>query len=241
LKILLVEDDLQMASIVRSGLAEAGFTADHADDGEKGLAALVSKHYDLAIIDLMLPKLDGIALITEARSKQIKAPIIILSARGSIEDRVKGLLVGSDDYLTKPFAMPELQARVHALIRRTHGNADPAMLEVGDLSMNLPRHEVRRAGQLIGLKPREYALLEYMMRNSDIVLTKVMIMQHVWNFGFDTQTNVVDVLVCKLRNKIDKDFEFKMVCTIRGAGYMLKSPSASSHKISDLRKSMEHT
>jgi two-component system, OmpR family, response regulator len=179
----------------------------------------------VAIVDLMLPKLNGLDLIREIRGNNIKTPVIILSARNSVEDRVKGLQTGSDDYLTKPFAFSELLARIQALIRRASGTAEPTRLSVQDLTIDLLKHEAVRAGKKIDLQPREFALLEYLMRNVGSVISKTMLMEHIWNYNFDPQTNVVDVLVCRVRNKIDRDFDEKLIHTIRGVGYVLKPAS----------------
>jgi two-component system OmpR family response regulator len=222
MRILLVEDDLKIASFVVKGLKEAGFAVDHAQDGEEGLYMALTEPYDVAIIDLMLPKLDGLSLIEELRRKKINTPVIILSARRSVDDRVKGLQTGGDDYLTKPFAFSELLARVQALIRRSSRTSEPTGLTVGELSVDLLTREVSRTGTKIELQPHEFALLEYLMRNAGRVLSKTMILEHVWDYNFDPQTNVVDVLVCRLRNKVDRDFENKMIHTIRGVGYVLK-------------------
>jgi two-component system OmpR family response regulator len=222
MRILLVEDDLKIASFVVKGLKEAGFAVDHAQDGEEGLYMALTEPYDATIIDIMLPKLDGLSLIEELRRKKINTPVIILSAKRSIDDRVKGLQTGSDDYLTKPFAFSELLARVQALIRRSSRTSEPTSLTVGELSVDLLTREVTRTGTKIELQPHEFALLEYLMRNAGRVLSKTMILEHVWDYNFDPQTNVVDVLVCRLRNKVDRDFENKMIHTIRGVGYVLK-------------------
>jgi two-component system OmpR family response regulator len=222
MRILLVEDDLKIASFVLKGLKEAGFAVDHAQDGEEGLYMALTESYDAAIIDIMLPKLDGLSLIEELRRKKINAPVIILSAKRSVDDRVKGLQTGSDDYLTKPFAFSELLARVQALIRRSSRTSEPTSLTVGELSVDLLTREVTRIGTKIELQPHEFALLEYLMRNVGRVVSKTMILEHVWDYNFDPQTNVVDVLVCRLRNKVDRDFDGKMIHTIRGVGYVLK-------------------
>jgi two-component system OmpR family response regulator len=222
MRILLVEDDLKIADFILKGLKEAGFAADHATDGEEGLYMASTEPYDTAIIDIMLPKLDGLTLIEELRRKRINTPVIILSAKRSIDDRVKGLQKGGDDYLTKPFSFSELLARVQALIRRASRTSEPAVLNVGDLSMDLLTRDVARTGTRIDLQPREFALLEYLMRNAGRVVSKTMILEHVWDYNFDPQTNVVDVLVCRLRNKVDRDFDVKMIHTIRGVGYVLK-------------------
>jgi two-component system OmpR family response regulator len=222
MRILLVEDDLKIATFILKGLKEAGFASDHAIDGEEGLHLALTEPYDTAIIDIMLPKLDGLTLIEELRRKRINTPVIILSAKRSIDDRVKGLQKGGDDYLTKPFSFSELLARVQALIRRASRTSGPAALRVGELSMDLLTREVARTDTRIELQPREFALLEYLMRNVGRVVSKTMILEHVWDYNFDPQTNVVDVLVCRLRNKVDRDFDVKMIHTIRGVGYVLK-------------------
>jgi len=222
MRLLLVEDDLKIASFVVRGLKEAGFAVDHAQDGEEGLYMASTEPYDATIIDIMLPKLDGLSLIEELRRKKINTPVMILSAKRSIDDRVKGLQTGSDDYLTKPFAFSELLARIQALIRRASRTSEPTSLTMGELSVDLLTREVTRTGTKIELQPHEFALLEYLMRNAGRVLSKTMILEHVWDYNFDPQTNVVDVLVCRLRNKVDRDFENKMIHTIRGVGYVLK-------------------
>jgi len=204
------------------GLKQAGFVIDHAIDGEDGLHMALYEPYDAAIIDIMLPKLDGLTLIEELRRKKVDTPVIILSAKRSIDDRVKGLQTGSDDYLTKPFSFSELLARVQALIRRATRATEPTRLSVGDLSIELLKHEIIRAGEKIDLQPREFSLLEYLMRNTGRVVSKTMILEHVWDYDFDPQTDVVDVLVCRLRSKIDRDFDEKMIHTIRGVGYVLE-------------------
>jgi len=221
-RILLVEDDLKIAFFILKGLKESGFAIDHAADGEEGLHLALNEPYDAAIIDIMLPKLDGLSLIEELRRQKVNAPVIILSAKRSVDDRVKGLQKGSDDYLTKPFAFSELLARVQALIRRSTGASEPTSLSVGDLSMNLLTREVIRGGKKIDLQPREFTLLEYLMRNTGRVVSKTMIMEHVWDYNFDPQTNVVEARICRLRDKIDKDFGVKLIQTIRGLGYALK-------------------
>lgn len=222
MRLLLVEDDLQIASFITKGLKQAGFAVDHSADGEDGLGLALNEPYDAAIIDIMLPKLDGLTLIEELRQKKINIPVIILSAKRSIDDRVKGLQTGSDDYLTKPFAFAELLARVQALIRRTSRASEPASLAVGDLSMNLFTRAVKRGGKKIELQPREFAILEYLMRNWETVVSKTMILEHVWDYNFDPKTNVIEAQICKLRDKIDKGFGTNLIHTIRGAGYVLK-------------------
>jgi two-component system OmpR family response regulator len=225
MRILLVEDDLKIASFIIRGLKEAGFVVDHAPDGEEGLHTVLTEPYDAAIIDVMLPKLDGLSLIEDMRRQKINTPVIILSAKRSIDDRVKGLQTGSDDYLTKPFSFSELLARVQALIRRASGASEPTSLTVAELSMNLVTRDVIRGGKKIDLQPREFSLLEYLMRNAGRVVSKTMIMEHVWDYNFDPHTNVVEARICRLRDKIDKGFEVKLIQTIRGAGYVLKQVS----------------
>jgi two-component system OmpR family response regulator len=222
MRILLVEDDLKIASFIMKGLRSAGFAVDHATDGEDGLHLALTEPYDAAVIDIMLPKLDGLSVVERTRLGKINTPILILSAKGSIDDRVKGLQTGSDDYLTKPFAFSELLARVQALIRRATGVSEPTRLVVGDLSMNLLTREVARGGKRIDLQPLEFSLLEYLMRNTGRVVSKTMIMEHVWDYNFDPQTNVVEVRISRLRDKIDKDFPTKLIYTVRGVGYVLK-------------------
>ena len=222
MRILLIEDDLKLASFILKGFKEAGFAVDHCDDGEDGLHMALSEPYDAAIVDIMLPKLDGFSLIDELRRRKKTTPVIILSAKRSVEDRIKGLQTGSDDYLVKPFSFAELLARVQALIRRASGAAEPSSLMVGDLSMDLLTRKVIRGGKKIDLPPLEFSLLEYLMRNAGNVVSKTMIMEHVWDYNFDPQTNVVEVRICKLRDKIDNDFEKKMIHTVYGAGYVLE-------------------
>jgi len=222
MRVLLVEDDEKIASLIIKGLKQAGFAMDHAADGENGLHLALTEPYDACIVDIMLPELDGLSLIEEIRHKSINTPVIILSAKRSVDDRIKGLQTGSDDYLVKPFAFSELLARVQALIRRAGPTTLPTRLVAEDLHMDLLTREIFRGDQKIDLQPREFALLEYLMRNTGRVVSKTMILDHVWDYDFDPQTNVVDVLVCRLRNKVDRDFDQKMIHTIRGVGYVLK-------------------
>ena len=224
MRILLVEDDSKIAAFIAQGLKQNGFAVDHCEDGADGLHMALSETYAAAVVDLMLPGLDGLKLIEEMRKHKVNTPVIILSAKRSVDDRVKGLQTGGDDYLSKPFSFAELLARLQALIRRSTSAAETTHLGVGGLSMNLLTREVVRDGAPISLQPREFSLLEFFMRNPGKVLSKTMIMEHVWNYNFDPQTNVVDVLVCRLRNKIDRDFEPKMLSTLRGVGYVLKPP-----------------
>jgi two-component system, OmpR family, response regulator len=222
MRALLVEDDQTIATFVAKGLKEAGFTVDHAADGVTGLGLARQGPHDVAIVDLMLPALDGLSLIESMRRDGVRTPVLILSARQSVNDRVRGLTIGGDDYLTKPFAFPELLARVHALIRRSTGAPPATELAAGDLRLDLVSRRAVRAGREIELRPREFALLEYLMRNAGRVVSKTMILSHVWDYSFDPQTNVVDVLVFRLREKIDKGFPTKLIHTVRGAGYVLK-------------------
>jgi two-component system OmpR family response regulator len=219
---LLVEDDATIGEFVARGLREAGFVVDHAPDGEAGLAAATEQPYDVAIVDLMLPKRDGLSLIEELRRRVITTPVLILSARRSVDDRVRGLQTGGDDYLTKPFAFAELLARVQALVRRASRAPEPTTLTVDDLTLDLLSRRVTRAGKPIDLRPREFVLLEYLMRNAGKVVSKTMILSHVWEYNFDPQTNIVDVLVSRLREKIDRPFEKKLLHTVRGVGYVLR-------------------
>jgi two-component system OmpR family response regulator len=222
MKALLVEDDVTIAEFILRGLKEAGFTVDHAADGESGLRLATSGQYDVAVIDRMLPKLDGLAVIQEIRRRTVATPILILSARHTVDDRVTGLEAGGDDYLIKPFAFTELLARVQALIRRASSMPASTTLTVGDLALDLRTRTATRGGQEIDLRPREFALLEFLMRNAGRVVSKTMILSHVWDYNFDPRTNVVDVLVHRLREKIDRGFDRKMIHTVRGIGYVIK-------------------
>lgn len=222
MRILLVEDDLKIASFILKGLKEAGFAVDHATDGMDGLHLASNEPYNAAIIDIMLPKLDGLSLIEELRKQAINTPVIILSAKRTVDDRIRGLRTGSDDYLTKPFSFSELLARVQALIRRTSRTSEATSLTVADLSMNLLTREVKRLEKKIELQPREFAILEYLIRNWETVVSKTMILEHVWGYNFDPKTNVIEAHICKLRDKIDRDFRTKLIHTIRGVGYVLK-------------------
>ena len=222
MRILLVEDDAKIASFVEKGLRAAGYAIDHAVDGESGLQLALTEPYDAAVVDIMLPKLDGLRLIEKLRQEKINTPVIVLSAKDSVDDRIRGLQTGSDDYLTKPFAFSELLARIQALIRRASGLSEPTRLAVGNLSMNLLTREVVREGRRIDLQPIEFSLLEYLMRNAGRVVSKTMIMEHVWDYDFDPQTNVVEARISRLRDKIDRDFSQKLIHTMRGVGYVLR-------------------
>ena len=223
MRALIVEDDPTIASFIARGLKEAGFAVDQAADGMAGLDLARSGPHDVAIVDVMLPGLDGMALIEALRREGIRTPVLILSARQSVNDRVRGLEIGGDDYLTKPFAFPELLARVNALIRRATGAAPQTQLTVGDLTLDLMTRRAVRAGREIELRSREFALLEYLMRNAGRVVSKTMILSHVWDYAFDPRTNVVDVLVFRLREKVDRGFPTKLIHTVRGMGYVLKA------------------
>ena len=222
MRALLVEDDARIAEFVANGLREAGFVVDHAADGDTGLALASTGQHDVAIVDLMLPHVDGLTVIQRMRQQGVQTPVLILSARHTVDDRVTGLTAGGDDYLTKPFAFPELLARVHALIRRATHAPVATVLTVGDLRLDLVAHAATRGGSSIELRPREFTLLEYLMRNAGRVVSKTMILSHVWDYSFDPGTNVVDVLVFRLREKIDRGFDTKLIHTVRGVGYVLK-------------------
>jgi DNA-binding response OmpR family regulator len=222
MRVLVAEDDSVIADFVAQGLREAGYAVDVAATGPQGLKMALEGTFDAAVIDVMLPGLDGLALIEQLRARHVQTPVLILSARHSVDDRVKGLQAGGDDYLTKPFAFAELLARVQALLRRAGGAAEPTRLVAGDLTLDLLSRKVERAGKPLDLRPREFALLEYFMRHPERVLSKTMILSHVWGYSFDPGTNVVDVLVSRLRDKVDREFETKHIHTVRGAGYVLK-------------------
>jgi len=222
MRALLVEDDDTIAGFVERGLREAGFAVDRCADGESGLAAAAGQRYDVAVVDVMLPKRDGLSLIDEVRKRGVDTPVLILSARRSVDDRVKGLQAGGDDYLTKPFAFAELLARVQALVRRASRAPEPTTLTVDDLVLDLLSRRVTRGDVAVDLRPREFSLLEYLMRNAGKVISKTMILSHVWDYSFDPQTNIVDVLVSRLREKIDRRFEKKLLHTVRGVGYVIR-------------------
>lgn len=223
MRALIVEDDATIADFVANGLRGSAFVVDVVADGVSALQRATSEPYDVAVIDLMLPSLDGLSLIQAMRQRGSSTPVLILSAKRSVDDRVLGLQAGGDDYLTKPFAFPELLARVQALIRRATGAAPVTSLTVGDLTLDLMSRVVTRGGrELEALRPREFTLLEYLMRNSGRVVSKTMILSHVWDYNFDPGTNVVDVLVHRLRERVDKGFEHKLIHTVRGIGYVLK-------------------
>ena len=224
MRILLVEDDEKIAAFVANGLREAGFAVDCTEDGEQALHMALAVSYDAAVLDIMLPRLDGLSLISTLRRRGIDIPLLVLSAKSSVDDRIAGLRRGADDYLGKPFVFAELLARVQALVRRGSKALEANRLICGDLTVDVLHREVYRGGQAVDLQPKEYALLEYLLRNRGRTVSKTMILEHIWDLHFDPQTNVVDVLVCRLRNKIDKDFPDKLIHTIRGIGYAIKAP-----------------
>ena len=224
MKVLLVEDDPDIASFVSKGLREAGYSVDVFLDGNMGLKRAISGLYDIVILDLMLPGKDGLGILSDMRRANIGTPVLILSARRSVDDRIKGLKTGGDDYLVKPFVFAELLVRVEALIRRGGRVAAAQELHVADLTLDPLTRRVSRAGEDIELQPREYALLEFLMRNAGSVVTKTLILEKVWGYDFDPQTNVVDVLISRLRSRIEKEFPKKLIRTVRGMGYVLENP-----------------
>jgi two-component system OmpR family response regulator len=222
-RILVIEDDEKIASFIVNGLKQNGYSVDKASDGEEALSLCGSVTYDALVLDIMLPKLDGLSVLRGMRRDKSLVPVLLLSAMASVDNRVAGLQAGADDYLTKPFAFSELLARIQALIRRATHIAEPTTLIAGELSMNLLTREVTRAGQIIELQSREFALLELLMRHPGRPVTKTMILEHIWDYSFDPQTNVVDVLAHRLRSKLEKNFSLKIMHTIRGVGYVLKT------------------
>jgi DNA-binding response OmpR family regulator len=223
-RIIVVEDDAKIGQFLARGLREAGFAVDHVETAEDAVIRMESGEYDAAVVDVMLPGMDGLTMIERLRSSGNTTPMLVLSAKRSVEDRVQGFTSGGDDYLTKPFSFSELLVRVQALIRRSSQTSAPTRLTAADLDVDLLSRTVTRAGVELDLQPREFSLLEYLMRNPDRVLSKTMIMEHVWDYDFDPQTNVVDVLVSRLRSKVDKDFDQKLIQTVRGVGYVLRVP-----------------
>lgn len=224
MKVLVIEDDKEAARYLLNALREAGHTADHASDGEDGFHLASSGNYDVLIVDRMLPKRDGLSIIAELRGEDDETPALILSALGQVDDRVEGLRAGGDDYLTKPYAFSELLARIEVLARRKSGKQEQSTtLAVGDLTLNRLSHDVTRSGRAITLQPREFRLLEYLMRHAGQVVTRTMLLENVWDYHFDPQTNVIDVHISRLRSKIDKDFDEQLLKTMRGSGYILKS------------------
>ena len=223
MRVLVVEDDRAIADFVAGGLRQEGHAVDVASDGVQGLDLARDTPYDAAVVDVMLPRLDGLSLVSALRRAGVNTPVLFLSARQSVDDRVRGLQTGGDDYLTKPFAFAELVARLQALTRRGQLSTEPTELLVADLHLDRLTRRVTRAGVPVDLRPREFALLEFLMRQPGRVVSKTMVMSHVWDYSFDTSTNVVDVLVYRLREKIDKPFEVKLLHTVRGVGYVLRA------------------
>ncbi len=222
MKILIIEDDRSIASFVIKGLKEAGFIVDSAEDGDDGYMKLLTGIYDAAVVDIMLPGMDGLTIIENIRAKKINTPIIILSAKREVDDRVIGFQKGGDDYLTKPFSFSELLVRIQSLIRRSQKTETLTHLECDDLKMDLLAHNVARRGDFIELQPKEFSVLEYLLRNKERVISKTLIMEAVWDYNFDPQTNIVDVVISRLRSKIDKGFDNKLLHTVRGIGYVIK-------------------
>ncbi len=224
MRILVIEDDREMAAYLAKGLREAGAVVDAVHDGREGLFMAAGESYDALVVDRMLPSLDGLSIIRTLRASGNRTPVLVLSALGEVDDRVEGLRAGGDDYLVKPFAFSELHARLDALNRRSEGAAPTTRLTVGDLEMDLLTRKVTRSGQSVSLQPREFRLLEYLMRHADQVVTRTMLLESVWDYHFDPQTNVIDVHISRLRGKLDKQFDKPLLHTVRGAGYMLRGP-----------------
>ncbi len=222
MRVLIVEDDREIAHFVQRGLRESGHLAEVAGDGETGLEMAMSGGFDLIVMDRMLPGRDGLSVIQAIRQAGERTPVLILSALGEVDDRVKGLKAGGDDYLTKPFALTELLARIEALARRASPDETATRYTVGDLTLDRLTHKVQRGSDLIALQPREFRLLEYLMRNAGQVVTRTMLLENVWDYHFDPQTNVIDVHISRLRGKIDKGYPIPLLHTVRGAGYMIR-------------------
>lgn len=228
MRILVIEDDKQTREFLVQGLTQSGHVVDSASDGKDGLFLALEQQYDVLVVDRMLPGLDGLSIVETVRKSGDRTPILILSALGEVDDRVEGLRKGGDDYLVKPFAFSELEARLEALIRRGRTEVAETRLQVADLEMDLLARRVRRAGQEVELQPREFRLLEYLMRHSGQVVTRTMLLEKVWDYHFDPQTNVIDVHISRLRRKIDRDFDPPLIETVRGAGYALREPETDS-------------
>ncbi|MFT5391269.1 MAG: two-component system OmpR family response regulator [Gammaproteobacteria bacterium] len=224
MRALIVEDDPELNSYLAKGLRESGFVVEVSHDGKDGLYRATTEEFDVVVMDRMLPGLDGLAALRTLRSSGNEVPVLILSALADVDDRVEGLRAGGDDYLTKPFAFSELAARLEALMRRPRASAEVTFLSVADLSMNLLTREVKRQEQVLDLQPREFQLLEYLMRHAGQVVTRTMLLENVWGYHFDPQTNVIDVHISRLRAKIDRDFDRVLLHTVRGAGYSLREP-----------------
>ena len=222
MNILLIEDDAQTADFIAKGFAQSGMTATAVADGKEGLEKLKSGAFDIAVADVMLPGMDGISLVRQARQDGCVTPVIFLSAKGSVDDKIRGLEAGGDDYLAKPFVFTELLARIQAMLRRSQSFSPPTQLAVADLTMDLLSRRVTRAGKRIDLQPQEFSLLEYLMKNTGRIVSRSMILEHVWEYNFDPQTNIVETRLCRLREKIDKEFDRKLIRTVRGFGYVLE-------------------
>lgn len=222
MNIIIIEDDKKTAAFIMKGLEQAGFNTVHAANGKDGLFKMKTGEFDVAVVDIMLPEMDGFTVIQKLREAKIKTPVLVLSAKNSVEDKVRGLQAGGDDYLAKPFAFAELLARIQALLRRASNVVEPTTLTVGDLTIDLLSHKVHRGGVRIDIQPQEYVLLEYLMRNAGRIVSKTMIIEHVWEYNFDPQTNIVETRMCRLREKIDKPFEKKLIHTVRGFGYVME-------------------
>jgi heavy metal response regulator len=222
MKILVVEDEKKVGAFIKKGLEEDSYSVELAHDGDKGEELAVTQNFDLIILDILMPKKDGLTLLKELRAKQISTPVLMITAKGSVEDKVKGLDSGADDYLVKPFAIAELLARVRSLLRRGPAEKSTSLV-VADLALDLVSHKARRGHKLIDLTAKEYTLLEYFMRNANRVLSRTIISEHIWNYNFDTGTNIIDVYINHLRNKIDGGFDKKLIHTVRGVGYMMKA------------------
>ena len=223
MRVLVIEDDAETLAYLRRGLEESGHTVDHAADGRDGMYMALGGDYEVAVIDRMLPETDGLSIVRAMRASEITTPVLILSALGEVDDRVKGLRAGGDDYLVKPFAFAELLARLDALVRRADAETPETTLNVEDLELDLLSRSVKRGSKTINLQPREFRLLEYLMRHANQVVTRTMLLEGVWDYHFDPQTNVIDVHISRLRGKIDKDFDTPLIHTVRGAGYMLSA------------------
>ena len=224
MRVLVIEDDQEAAAYMAKGLKEQGYVVYHAATGPDGLALATAETYDLLIVDRMLPGMDGLVVVEALRKSDNQTPVLFLSALGQVDDRVKGLQAGGDDYLTKPYAFSELLARIEALLRRGKGVSEQAVFKVADLEIDLLKRSVTRGGENIDLQPREFKLLEYLMRHSDQVVTRTMLLEGVWDYHFDPKTNVIDVHISRLRQKIDKGFGVPLLQTVRGAGYSLREP-----------------
>ena len=225
MRILVVEDDMEAAAYMAKGLKESGYTVDHAAEGKDGLFKAASENYDAIVMDRMLPGVDGLTILRTLRSAGNMTPVLILSALGEVDDRVTGLKAGGDDYLTKPYAFSELLARLEALLRRGQDGAAVTRLKVADMEMDLIARKVARGGKVVELQPKEFSLLEYLMRHAGHVVTRTMLLENVWDYAFDPQTNVIDVHISRLRQKIDKGFQKPLLHTVRGVGYTVREPA----------------